>query len=105
MTDKKKIYKPRPISGFPEWLPEVRRIEQQWFDHIRKIFESYGFCSIETPSVEELNVINIKGDGTRRNDHDFRLLVKNVFGRIKRMEFIFFPGNDKAGVGHRMGVV
>ncbi len=57
-----KIYKPRPVTGFPEWLPEVRRIEQQWFDHIRKVFESYGFCSIETPSVEELGVLRAKGE-------------------------------------------
>lgn len=58
---KKHIYKPRPISGFPEWLPQVRRIEQQWMDHIRETFERYGYCSIETPSVEELDVINAKG--------------------------------------------
>lgn len=61
MSKKKKIYKPRPISGFPEWLPETRRVEQAWFDHIRKTFESYGFCNIETPSVEELDAINAKG--------------------------------------------
>lgn len=57
----KKIYKPRPISGFPEWLPEVRRVEQQWLDHIRATFESYGYSSIETPAVEELAVIEAKG--------------------------------------------
>ncbi|HAJ89605.1 MAG TPA: histidine--tRNA ligase [Rhodospirillaceae bacterium] len=61
MADQK-IYKPRPITGFPEWLPEVRRVEQQWMDHIRKIFESYGFCSIETPSVEEIDVLSAKGE-------------------------------------------
>jgi guanylate kinase len=61
MTEQK-IYKPRPITGFPEWLPEIRRIEQQWMDHIRKVFESYGFCSIETPSVEELDVLRAKGE-------------------------------------------
>lgn len=61
MSEKKKIYKPRPVSGFPEWLPEERRTEQMWFDHIRCVFESYGFCSIETPSVEELDAINAKG--------------------------------------------
>lgn len=60
--DKKSIYKPKPVSGYPEWLPEERLIEQQWFDHIRKIFESYGFCSIETPSVEELDVLRAKGE-------------------------------------------
>ncbi|MEM6780436.1 MAG: histidine--tRNA ligase [Pseudomonadota bacterium] len=62
MSEKKKIYKPKPISGFPEWLPEERMVEQRWFDQIRRVFESYGFCSIETPSVEELDVITAKGE-------------------------------------------
>lgn len=62
MTETKKIYKPRPVTGFPEWLPDVRMVEQQWFDHIRRVFESYGFCSIETPSVEELDVLRAKGE-------------------------------------------
>lgn len=59
---KKQIYKPKPISGFPEWLPEERLVEQQWLDHIRKVFESYGFTSIETPCVEELDVLLAKGE-------------------------------------------
>ncbi len=62
MTEKKRIYKPTPISGFPEWLPEERLVEQRWFDHIRRVFESYGFCSIETPSVEALEAITAKGE-------------------------------------------
>lgn len=62
MTDKKKIYKPQPISGFPEWTPDVRYVEQQWLDQIRGVFESYGFCNIETPSVEALDVIAAKGE-------------------------------------------
>jgi histidyl-tRNA synthetase len=61
MSEKKSIYKPRPVSGFPEWLPEIRLVEQQWLDHIRQVFESYGYGSIETPAVEELNVIQAKG--------------------------------------------
>lgn len=60
--DKKSVYKPKAISGYPEWLPEIRYVEQQWFDHIRRVFESYGFCNIETPSVEELDVISAKGE-------------------------------------------
>ncbi len=59
---KKRIYKPKPISGFPEWLPELRVVEQAWLDKIRGVFESYGYCSIETPSVEELEVIAAKGE-------------------------------------------
>lgn len=61
-TQSRKIYKPKAISGFPEWLPEERLVEQRWFDHIRHTFESYGFCNIETPSVEELDVLTAKGE-------------------------------------------
>lgn len=65
MTDQK-IYKPKPISGFPEWLPEHRAVELQWLDKIRKVFESYGFCSIETPSVEEIDALLAKGGDTEK---------------------------------------
>lgn len=56
------LVRPVPISGFPEWLPEVRRLELQWLDRIRQTFERYGFCSIETPSVEALDVLVAKGE-------------------------------------------
>jgi len=59
---KKQIYKPKPISGYPEWLPEIRMVEQQWLDHIRKVFESYGYASIETPAAEEIEVLTAKGE-------------------------------------------
>jgi len=61
-TEKKSVYKPHAISGFPEWLPEFRAVEQRWMDHLRKVFESYGYCSIETPAVEELEVLQAKGE-------------------------------------------
>jgi histidyl-tRNA synthetase len=62
MSKEKRIYKPNKIAGFPEWLPEERLVEQKWYDHIRRVFESYGFCNIETPSVEELDVLTAKGE-------------------------------------------
>lgn len=74
---KNKIYKPRPISGFPEWLPDVRQVEQQWFDHIRRIFESYGYCNIETPSVEELGVIEAKGEDVDKEVYVLERLQKD----------------------------
>jgi len=58
----KSANRPRPVSGYPEWLPEFRAVEQKWMDKIRRVFESYGFCSIETPSVEELDVLLAKGE-------------------------------------------
>lgn len=59
---KQSIYKPRAISGFPEWLPEMRALELSWLDHIRHVFESYGFINIETPAVEEIDVLLSKGE-------------------------------------------
>jgi histidyl-tRNA synthetase len=61
-----KIHKPKPISGFPEWLPEYRAVELQWMDKIRKVFESYGYCSIETPTVEEIEALTAKGGDTEK---------------------------------------
>lgn len=62
-----KIYKPRPVSGFPEWLPEQRAVELDWLDKIRTVFESYGYCSIETPAVEEIDVLIAKaGEDTTK---------------------------------------
>jgi histidyl-tRNA synthetase len=57
-----KVTKARAVSGFPEFLPEVRMVELAWLDTIRSTFESYGFCNIETPSVEELDVLLAKGE-------------------------------------------
>src|SRR5699024_2805159 len=39
MSDQR-IVRPTPISGFPEWSPQIRAVEQQWLDHIRAGFES-----------------------------------------------------------------
>lgn len=57
-----KLTKARAVSGFPEFLPEERMVELAWLDVIRATFESYGFCNIETPSVEELDVLLAKGE-------------------------------------------
>ncbi len=69
------IFKPRPISGFVEWLPEVRLVEQRWLDQIRGAFESYGFCSIETPSVEEIEVLIAKGGDADKEIYALRRLA------------------------------
>ena len=40
-----------PISGFPEYLPGDRIVEQRFLDVIRETFELHGFSSIETRSI------------------------------------------------------
>lgn len=60
--EKRELTKLNAIGGFPEWLPEERHAELQWMDAIRSVFESHGFCNIETPSVEEVDVLISKGE-------------------------------------------
>jgi histidyl-tRNA synthetase len=50
-----------PISGFPEWLPDKRIVEQRILDVIRQSYELFGFTPIETPSVERWPVLTAKG--------------------------------------------
>lgn len=66
MSEQHKVYKPKPVSGFPEWLPEYRAVELAWLDKIRAVFESYGFCNIETPSVEEIEALSAKAGETEK---------------------------------------
>ena len=56
--------KVRPISGFPEWLPSERIIEQHFLDVIRETFELHGFASIQTRAVEPIERLSSLGEDT-----------------------------------------
>ena len=53
------------ISGFPEWLPAQRIIEQAFIDRARRVFELYGFASLETRAVEPLETLLAKGETSK----------------------------------------
>jgi histidyl-tRNA synthetase len=54
-----------PLSGFPEWQPSQRIIEQRVLDHIRATFELYGFAPLETRAVEPLDQLLRKGETSK----------------------------------------
>jgi len=58
------VSKVRPISGFPEWLPSERIIEQHFEDVIRQTFELHGFASIQTRAVEPVERLSSQGEDT-----------------------------------------
>ena len=72
------IVKPAAITGFPEYLPEERLLEQKILDTVRSVFESHGFCSIETPVVEKLDVLLSKSADTNKEMY--------VLGRLQAEE-------------------
>ena len=53
------------LSGFPEWLPQGRIVEQAILDHIRSVFELHGFTGIETRAVETLEQLQSKGETSK----------------------------------------
>ena len=54
--------RPTPLSGFPEWLPQQRLVEQAVVDRLRATFESWGYAPVETRAVEPLEQMLRKGE-------------------------------------------
>lgn len=57
--------RPHPLSGFPEWLPPQRMIEQQVVDRLRRTFELHGFAPLQTRAVEPLDQLLRKGETSK----------------------------------------
>lgn len=51
----------KPISGFPEWLPAEKLIEEDFLFKIRRVFQLNGFSPVETPAVERASTLIAKG--------------------------------------------
>ena len=57
--------RPTPLSGFPEWLPAGRIVEQHILAALRHTFELHGFAGIETRAVEPLDQLLRKGETSK----------------------------------------
>lgn len=55
-----------PISGFPEWLPNMRLAELRLIDAISRQYERYGFTPIQTPIVEQWDILTAKSGAQRQ---------------------------------------
>lgn len=54
------------VSGFPEWLPQERVVEQTIIDTLRRIFQLHGFLGIETRAVETGASLLKKGETSKQ---------------------------------------
>lgn len=54
--------RPKPLSGFPEFLPAARIVEQRVIAALADTFELHGFGSIETRAVEPMAQLARKGE-------------------------------------------
>ncbi len=71
--------RPTPLSGFPEWLPDGRVVEQHVLDTLRRTFELHGFAGIETRAVEPLDQLLRKGE-TSKEVYVLRRLQEDAEG-------------------------
>ncbi len=56
------MVRPKPLSGFPEFSPTGRIVEQRVLASLADTFELHGFGSIETRAVEPLEQLTRKGE-------------------------------------------
>jgi len=59
------MQKVQSISGFPEWLPEQKLVEDRVIATIKTIYQRHGFTPLETPAVEWLSTLGQKGEITK----------------------------------------
>ena len=59
------MQKVQSISGFPEWLPEQKLVEDRIIATIKTIYQRHGFVPLETPAVEWLSTLAQKGEITK----------------------------------------
>lgn len=55
--------KPRTLSGFMELLPGKQAQMEQMMDVLRKTYALYGFAPLDTPVIEDAQILLAKGGG------------------------------------------
>ncbi len=57
------IIKPRTLSGFMELLPDKQIKMERMMEVLRKTYGSYGFAPLDTPVIEDAQILLAKGGG------------------------------------------
>ena len=57
------LIRPRTLSGFMELLPEKQLRFERMAEVLRKTYASYGFTPLDTPAIEDAQILLAKGGG------------------------------------------
>lgn len=57
------IIKPRTLSGFMELLPDAQQRFERMMNILRTTYASYGFAPLDTPAIEDAQILLAKGGG------------------------------------------
>jgi len=55
------IIQPRTLKGFRDYLPEQMMPREKLMDTARRVYRSYGYSPIDTPTLEYLEILQGKG--------------------------------------------
>jgi len=55
--------KPRTLSGFMELLPQKQAKLEKMMELLRKTYSLYGFAALDTPAIEDAQILLAKGGG------------------------------------------
>jgi len=58
---KRQLIQPRTLTGFRDYLPESMIPRERLIGIARKVYRSYGFSPIDTPTLEYLEILTGKG--------------------------------------------
>ena len=57
------MIKPRTLSGFMELLPGKQAQLERMMEILRRTYSSYGFAALDTPAIEDAQILLAKGGG------------------------------------------
>ena len=81
---KRKLIEPRTLKGFRDFLPEAMIPRERLIERITKVYRNYGFCPIDTPVLEYLEIL--MGKGSEETDKQL-YRFKDSGGRDVGMRF------------------
>lgn len=55
------LIQPRTLKGFRDYLPEAMMPRERLIETARRVYRSYGFAPIDTPTLEYLEILTGKG--------------------------------------------
>ena len=71
-SEERMTIQPRTLQGFRDFLPSAMIPREHLIETARRVYRSYGFCPIDTPALEYLEILTGKGsDETDRQIYRF----------------------------------
>ena len=91
---------PRTLKGFRDYLPEAMIPRERLMEIARSVYRGYGFCPIDTPTLEHADILCGKGSEEtdkqmfRFEDHGKRDVGMRFDLTVPLARFVAQHGND-----------